>query len=94
MNWTFCDMPFESAWTFLSAAAAQAETRQPPVGFAGDVGTPAALQLAVVGEQPPNRHLLVEAALLGQVADAVAGGDRTAVAEDLDGRRCRAAGCS
>ena len=45
---------------------------------------PGALERAVVAEQPPDGHPLVQPALLGQVADAVVGGPRAALAQDLD----------
>ena len=42
------------------------------------------LERAVIAEQPPDAHPLVEPALLGQVADAVVRGPRVALAQDLD----------
>ena len=44
----------------------------------------APFQPAVVAEQPADRHLLVEAALLGQIADAIARGGGVARPEHLD----------
>ena len=43
-----------------------------------------ALEPAVVAQQPADRHLLIEAALLGQVADAIARGRGVARAEHFD----------
>ena len=49
-----------------------------------ELGDGAALEPAVVAEQAADRHLLVEAALFGQVADAVARGGGVGGAEHLD----------
>ena len=49
-----------------------------------ELGDGAPLQAAVVAEQAAHGHLLVEAALLGQVADAIARGAVSRGAEHLD----------
>ena len=68
--------------------------RHPVVDGGIELGDRASLQLPVVAEQPADGHLLVEAALLGQIADAIAGGRGVAGAEDFDARPGRAAGCA
>jgi hypothetical protein len=52
--------------------------------FWAELGLPGALELAEVLERAPDRHALVQAALFGQVADAIAGGARRALAQHLD----------
>ena len=66
---------------FLIGPLAQAHFRQPPLNLAGGVGAGHALERGVVGEHAADGHLLVEAALLGEVADAVVRGAGAALAE-------------
>ena len=83
MNCTFCDMPFDSACTFLSAVAdSPRRASHESASRARRRGArPSARRSSGAAA---DRHLLVEAALLGQVADAVVRRDRTAVAENVD----------
>ena len=84
MNWIFCDIPFESAFDLLRLPVSEPESSEPVVdrGARRPPGQP--LQRGVVEEQPLDGHLLVEAPLFRQVADAVIGRARPAFAEDFD----------
>ena len=83
-NWTFCDMPFERASIFFSPQPCMPMRAIQSSMDGIELGDRPALQLPVVAEQAAHGHLLIEAALLGQVADAIAGGRGVAGAEDFD----------
>ena len=83
MNWIFCCMPLESSSVFLARASAisrrlaQAVARLRASAASGR-------ELAEEDKLVEDLHLLVEAALFGQIADAVEAGALEGLAEETD----------
>ena len=71
MNWIFCCMPLESSSVFLGMASVISMLLAPDVGALGGGGGVEAVELAEEDELVDDLHLLVEAALFGQIADAM-----------------------
>ena len=71
MNWIFCCMPLESSSVFLSSASAISMRSAQSMARLRASSAREPVQLAEENQLIDDLHLLVEAALLGQIADAV-----------------------
>jgi hypothetical protein len=71
-------------FALLAVAVGQGDAFEPVANFAFEACAVKALEAADVGQEVPHFHLLVQAALFGEVADAVLAFDGGLLAQDFD----------
>ena len=77
-------MPLDRVWTRLIDPVGQPQSRHPCADFRIQLRHGASLQLAVVAQDLADRHPLVQAPFLRQIADVVAHGRLAGLPEHPD----------